>query len=74
MYDTDKVFSTLCVQRALENLLTNDEVDLIHLHYILILCNQLHYVCTQELHEFGEELLITNQRLMLRISQRYKDF
>ena len=74
MDDTDKVLSTLCVQHALENLLTNNEVDLIHLHYILILCNQLHYVCTQELHEFGEELLIANQRLMLRISQRYKDF
>ena len=72
MNDTDKVLSTLCVQHALENLLTNDDIDLIHLHYILILCNQLHNMCTQELHECSEELLITNQKLMLRISQRYK--
>ena len=72
MDDSDKVLSTLCAQHALENLLTNDDVDLIHLHYILILCNQLHNVCTQELHNCSEELLITNQKLMLRISQRYK--
>ena len=74
MDDTDKVLSTLCVQHALENLLTNNEVDLIHLHYILIFCNQLQDVCTQELHEFGEELLIANQKLVLQISQRYRDF
>ena len=74
MDDTDKVLSVLCAQHALENLLTNHEVDLIHLHYILILCNQLHDVCTQELHEYSEELLITNQKLILQVSQRYKYF
>ena len=74
MNDADKVLSTLCAQHALENLLTNDDIDLIHLHYILILCNQLHNMCTQELHECSEKLLVTNQKLMLRISQRHKYF
>ena len=72
MDDTDKVLSTICAQRALENLLNNNEVDLIQLHYLLILCNQLHNICTQEIHDFGEELLITDKKLMLIISQRYK--
>ena len=56
MNDTDKVLSILCAQHALENLLTSDDIDLIQLHYILVLCNQLHNVCTQELHECSEEL------------------
>ena len=74
MDDTDKVLSTICAQRALENLLTNTEVDLIQLHHLLILCNQLHNTCIQEFHdqEFSEELLITSQKLMLTVSQRYK--
>ena len=72
MDHTDKVLSTICAQRALENLLNNNEVD--QLHYVLILCNQLHNTCIQEFndHKFSEELLITNQKLMLTISQRYK--
>ena len=66
MDDTDKVLSVLSAQRALENLLIKEtKPNLIHLHYILILCNRLHDVCTQELHEFGDELLITNFKLKL---------
>ena len=74
MDDTDKVLSTICAQHALENLLNNNEVDLIQLHYLLILCNQLHNTCIREFrdHEFSEKLLITSQKLMLTVSQRYK--
>ena len=74
MDDTAKILSTICAQRALENLLNNNEVDLIQLHCVLILCNQLYNTCIQEFHdhEFSKELLITNQKLMLTISQRYK--
>ena len=69
MDDTDKVLAVLSVQRALENLLTNEiKPSLIYLRYILILCNQLHDVCSQELHEFGDQLHITNQKIKLQVS------
>ena len=75
MDDADKVLSVLSAQRALENLLINEtKPNLIHLHYILILCNQLHDVCTQELHEFGDELLINNLKLKLQTSKMCNDF
>ena len=67
MDDTDKVLSVLSVQRALENLLTDEiKPSLTHLRYILILCNQLHDVSSQELHEFGDQLHISNQKLKLQ--------
>ena len=67
--DTDKALSVLSVQRALKNLLTNvNKPNPIHLQYILILCNQLHYVCSEELHDFTDQLLITNQKLKLRVA------
>ena len=69
MDDTDIVLSVLSVQCALENLLTNkNKPNPIHLQYLLILCNQLHDVCSEELHEFGDQLLITNQKLKLRVA------
>ena len=69
MDDTDTALSVLSVQRALENLLRNEsKPDPIHLQYLLILCNQLHDVCSEELHEFGDQLLIANQKLKLRVA------
>ena len=69
MDDTDKALSVLSVQCALENLLINvNKPDPIHLQYLLILCNQLHDVCSEELHEFGDQLLITNQKLKLWVA------
>ena len=42
----DKALSILSVQHALENLLMNETISLIHLRYILILCNHLDDVCS----------------------------
>ena len=47
MDHADKAVSILSVQRTLERLLTNEtKANLIQLHYILILCNQLDEVCS----------------------------
>ena len=62
----DKALSILSVQRALERLLTNEtKPNLIHLRYILILCNQLGDVCSQ----VSDYLLTTNLELKLQILQ-----
>ena len=75
MDDADKLLSILCIQRTLENLLTNEtKPSLMHLHYILILCNQLDDVCAPESYQFGGELLTSNVKLKLLISQRHKYF
>ena len=68
MDDTDKALSILSAQSALQNLLTNEhKPSVTHLHYLLIVCNQLHMMCSQELHEF-DQLLTNNLKLKLRIS------
>ena len=73
MDDAEKVLSILHAQRALENLLTNEtRPSLTHLHYILILCNQLESVCSQDLHKFDDELITANLKLKLCISLRQK--
>ena len=61
--------SVLCAQRALENSLTSEiKPTLVQLHDVLILCNQLDDVCTQELHMFDGELCMTTQKLMLQVT------
>ena len=68
MDDVDRVLSILCIQRTLENLLTSKtKPSLIHLHYILNLCNQLDDVCTPESQQFGSELITSNLKLKLLI-------
>ena len=75
MDDTDRVLSILCIQRTLENLLTREtKPSLIHLHCILILCNQLESVISQDLQELYSELSITNLKLKLQISIGQKEF
>ena len=62
----DKALSILSVQRALERLLTNEtKPNSIHLHYVLILCNQLDDVCSH----VSDHLLTTNLKLKLQILQ-----
>ena len=71
MDDIDKVLAVLTAQQALESLLTNEVkpiASLIHLQYLLILCNQLHIVCAKQLHSLGDELFITIQKLDLRVA------
>ena len=68
MDDTDKVLAVLSAQQALENLTNEIKPSLIHLQYIYILSNQLHDVCTKQLHSLGDELLIAIQKLNLRVA------
>ena len=68
MDDTDKVLAVLSAQQALENLTNEIKPSLIHLQYVLILSNQLHEVCTKQLHSLGDELLIAIQKLGLRVA------
>ena len=60
MDDADKALSILSVQSALKNLLTNEcKPSVTHLHYLLVVCNQLHSVCSQEFKNLINCLLIT---------------
>ena len=63
MDDVDKALSVLSVQRALKNLLISESTNLIHLRYILILCNHLDEVCSH----VSDHLLTTNLKLKLHI-------
>ena len=75
MDDTDKALAILSVQRALENLLTNESnLNLNYLRYILTICNQLDSVCSQDLYEFKDQLLTTSLKLKLQISQQQNHF
>ena len=65
MDGVDKALSVLSAQHALENLLTAER-SLIHLHYILILCDKLLEVCSDD--ELGDHLLIASLKLKLRVS------
>ena len=68
MNDIDKVLAVLSAQQALENLIHEIKLSLFHLQYLLILSNQLHNVCTKQLHGIGDELLITIQKLILQVA------
>jgi len=71
--NVDKALSVLCAQHALENFLIGMNPNLIHLHYTLILCNQLDDLCTKEL-KFDDKFLITNLKLKLQLSQMVKRY
>ena len=74
MDDIDKVLAVLSAQQALENLTHVTNLSLIHLQYLLILSNQLHDVCTKQLHSIDDELLITIQKLILRVALMANQF
>ena len=65
MDDGDKALSVLSAQRALENLLANEK-SLIHLRYILVICDQLCGAC-EELQEF-DQLLIASLKIKLEVA------
>ena len=68
MDDVDKALSVISVQRALEKLLMNQPTSLIHLRYILILCNHLDDICGH----VSDHLLTTNLKQKLRILQKLR--
>ena len=67
MDDVDKALSVLSVQRALENMLMNETTCtcLIHLCYILILCDHLDEVCSH----VSDHLVTINLKQKLQILQ-----
>jgi len=69
----DKALSILCAQHALENLLIGSEQNLLHLQFLLLLCNRLDDICTEEL-KFDDVFLITNVKLKLQISQMFQKY
>ena len=69
----DKALSILCAQHALENLLIGSEQNLLHLQFLLLLCNRLDDICTEEL-KFDDIFLITNVKLKLQISQMFQKY
>ena len=74
MDTTDKAVSITCVQHAIENILTGkNTLSTIHLHYLLVLCNQLFDVCFAELSTLGDTFITETVKLKLRISQYCKD-
>ena len=59
----DKALSMLSVQRALERLINETKPNSIHLHYILVLCNQLDGVCSH----VSDHVLTMNLKQKLQI-------
>ena len=72
---TDKAVSIMCVQHALENILTgNSTLSIIHLRYIMVLCNELFDVCVAECATLGDSYITESVKLNLRIAKYYEDF
>ena len=67
MDDVDKALSVLSAQRALENIMASEKC-LVHLRYLLVICDQLHTLCSEELQKFGDHLLIASLKLKFRVS------
>jgi len=67
---TDKAVSIVCVQHALENILTEKStanLDVIHLHHLLVLCNKLLDMCVAEHSTLGDAFVTECVNLKLKI-------
>jgi len=74
MDTTDKAISIMCVQHALENILTsNSTLSIIHLHNIMVLCNELYDVCVAEQSTLGDPYISESLKLKFRVAQCCKD-
>ena len=68
MDTTDRAVSIMCVQRALDNvLMEKSTLSTIHLHYLLVLCNELFDVCVSEHSTLGDAFVIESLKLKLKI-------
>ena len=66
----DKATSIMCVQHALENTLTDKspvQLNIIHLHYLLVLCNKLIDLCVADHCTLGDSFVIESTKLKLRL-------
>ena len=65
---TDKAVSITCVQHAIENILTGKSIlSMIHLHYLLVLCNRLFDVCVSEQSTLGDAFVVESLKLKFRV-------
>jgi len=70
---TDKAVSIMCVQHALDNILTeNSTLSMMHLHYIMVLCNELFDVCIAEQSTLGDSYISECMKLKFRVAQYCK--
>ena len=68
MDSTDKAVSIMCVQHALETILTRKSMlSMIHLHYLLVLCNELFDICVSEYSTLGDAFVVESLKLKFRI-------
>jgi len=71
---TDKAVCIMYIQHALENILTGSiTLSVIHLHYIMVLCNELFDVCIAEQSTLGNSYITESLKLNLRIAKCYED-
>ncbi|XP_065920020.1 uncharacterized protein [Dysidea avara] len=70
MDTTDKAVSIMCVQHALDNILTGkNTLSMIHFHYIMVLCNELFDICISEYPILGDTYITESIKLKLRIAK-----
>ena len=71
----DKAISIMYVQHALDNILTGrNALSMIHLHYIMVLCDELFDVCVAKHASLGDAYVNESDRLKWRISQYCKNY
>jgi len=66
----DKAVPIMCVQHALENILTESNavnLDVIHLQHLLVLCNKLLDMCVAEHSTLGDAFVTECIKLKLKI-------
>jgi len=65
----DKVISIMRFQHALESILLTDkstvQVNMVHLHYLLVLWNKLIDLCVTEQSTFGDAFVVESAKLKL---------
>jgi len=66
----DKAISIMCVQHALESILTDKstvQVNMVHLQYLLVLCNSLIDLCVKDYSKLGNSFITGAIKLKLRL-------
>ncbi|XP_065893673.1 tetratricopeptide repeat protein 28-like [Dysidea avara] len=72
----DKAVCIMCLLHALENILTDQStvrINMVHLHYLLVLCNKLFDVCVAHHPTLGDSFVIECVKLQLRLVYRISD-
>jgi len=69
----DKAVSIICLQNTLENILTRQQtqIDMVHLHYLLVVCDNLLNVCIAHYSTLGDSFAAECVKLKLRLSYNY---